>query len=1008
VLQTFVGANGGELAQSKGVQYVVAFGHGVSSNPAKPALSVAHRLIGSDLATKVVVDVAQVTVELRTDGTRRFFGAVLMKQDRFPAAADPRGVLLTHAAIEVLPELRFNAAAGRPDRFVLAQQAVEGEPTLTVTTFSMEGASLVGRGELLRAVGDAARAAAHGPLPSIFTIKGKSGYGRTHLASTIAENVQRWLPDSRVLRLAPQEDVLGLQGRVMPELLRQLLDLPVTATPIEAKALFCQRLGTEIGDEVWAAAAFTMGYLDARHPDVDRLAAAPGALRWAAARAAGEALKLRARSAPQVVVLDDAHLVEDAVLDALEYATLKEHHAAIFACVLPSEDFDERRQGFGTRAGYRATTQLEPLSSDDAMLLARILLHPVEHVPQSVLATLAERTQGVPRLLTELIRGLKREGIVRQNEAGTLHYIATDELDKLPDLPIVQWNARREIEGLPPQLAGHARLASVLGVDFSVGEMDALASALERAGTPEDMQLDPSVGIARLVDAKILRRHRNGRFDFRYPLLRDTIYETLPADRRKPLHAAAFEVYEAATDLSVARRRPRLSLHAARSGQTERAVQEYLLLGQEQLEAQAYLQAEGAFGAALECLHEARDARYVTAARGRGLMRFRLGRNEDAVGDLRLAREQAHVLGDAALEADIMLDEATVLDWRYKVEESAALVKAAEQLIRDPDPLLEVRLASNLTRVLHRAGDPEGCVRVGAQAADKAAYLGAAGYESRVITLLMVAPDCGKLQRFEEAEQYFDTVIRQAEAHSDLHHLAAAYVNRSGLWFTLDRVERGVDDLEAARAIARKIGEPFVEAIALNNLALVLYASGGQGGAEGPADELDSEANLQLACDHAARSTELSLQLWGEHAALVMDAELLEARIANYREDREKAARLVRSVRARQSAAQAAGADLGEGWGPGEELLLEATELATSGADEARWEALAERVAATELQHRDRLELLECRATAALREQRREQAQVLYAEALKLACENQNLISGRVLRNYARCFGAAA
>ncbi|HMI93801.1 MAG TPA: serine/threonine-protein kinase, partial [Polyangiales bacterium] len=90
-LQTFVGANSGELAQSKGVQYVVAFGHDVSSNPAKPALSVAHRLIGSDLASKVVVDVAQVTVELRTDGTRRFFGAVLMKQDRFPAAPDPAG-----------------------------------------------------------------------------------------------------------------------------------------------------------------------------------------------------------------------------------------------------------------------------------------------------------------------------------------------------------------------------------------------------------------------------------------------------------------------------------------------------------------------------------------------------------------------------------------------------------------------------------------------------------------------------------------------------------------------------------------------------------------------------------------------------------------------------------------------------------------------------------------------------------------------------------------------------
>jgi eukaryotic-like serine/threonine-protein kinase len=605
-----------------------------------------------------------------------------------------------------------------------------------------------------------------------------------------------------------------------------------------------------------------------------------------------------------------------------------------------------------------------------------------------------------------LIRGLKREGIVRQNEAGTLHYIATDELDKLPELPIVQWNARREIEALPPQLVAHARLASVLGADFSVGEMDALASALERAGMPEDMQLDPSVGIARLVDAKILRRHRNGRFDFRYPLLRDTVFETVSPDRRKPLHAAAFEVYEAATDLPAPRRRPRLALHAARSGQTERAMQEYLILGRELIEAQAYLPAEAAFGAALDCLGNSDDARFITAARGRGLMRFRLGRNDDAAGDLRLARERAHALQDTALEVDIMLDEATVLDWRYKIDESAALVHAAEQLVREPDPLLEVRLASNLTRILHRAGDSEGCVRVGAAAAEKAGRLGAPGYETQVITLLMVAPDCCKLGRFAEAERYFETIIRQAEAHSDLHHLTAAYVNRSFLWFAIDRVDRVTLDLESAIALSRKVGDPFLEANALNNLAQVLYWSGGeQGGGEG-GEALRLDDGLRAAAEYAGRGRELARQLWGEHAAAVMGSELLMARIAYYRGDCEEAARLVRSLRDRLAAAP--GDAQGVGWGPGDDALLEGLELATSGGDEARWAAHAARAAAMELQHEDRLELLECRAVAAERTGRREQAQALYAEAIKLASESQNLMSGRVLRDHARRAGAAA
>jgi tetratricopeptide (TPR) repeat protein len=594
---------------------------------------------------------------------------------------------------------------------------------------------------------------------------------------------------------------------------------------------------------------------------------------------------------------------------------------------------------------------------------------------------------------------------VRQNEAGTRHYIATDELEKLPDLPIVEWNARREIEALPPQLAAHARVAAVLGVDFSVGEMDALAAALERAGLAEDMLLDPSVGIARLVDAKILRRHQNGRFDFRYPLLRDTIYATVAEGRRGVLHAAAFEVYEAATEMPAARRRPRLALHAARSGQTERAVTEYLLLGRALLRAQAYLPAEAAFGSALEHLGTQVDGRSVEAARGRALMRFRLGRNEDAIGDLQLAREHARALGDAALQADIMLDEATVLDWRYKVDESAALVQAAQALVQDPGPLLEVRLASNLTRVLHRSGDAENCVRIGAQAAEKAARLGDEGYEAQVITLLMIGPDCCRLGRFEDSERYFETVIAQAQAHSDLHHLAAAYVNRSFLWFSLDRIERVVGDLGSAIAIARKIGDPFLEATAINNLAQVLYWAGGEhAGADGPAG---AGGSLERAAEHAARSRELAVQLWGEADPSVMGAELLMARIEAYRSRYDEAARLVRSIRALQ--ARCAGQEATTvGWGPAEHVMLEALELATSGADDSAWAAHAARAAAVDLQPEDRLELLEFRATAALRSGRTAQARTLYAELVALARQHRNLMSGRVLRDHAGRFGSAA
>ena len=71
---------------------------------------------------------------------------------------------------------------------------------------------------------------------------------------------------------------------------------------------------------------------------------------------------------------------------------------------------------------------------------------------------------GVSVALVSLVLNgyLKREGIVRRSERGTGHYLATDALESLPDLPIVAWNASREFEALPGPLAEHARLAAVL------------------------------------------------------------------------------------------------------------------------------------------------------------------------------------------------------------------------------------------------------------------------------------------------------------------------------------------------------------------------------------------------------------------------------------------------------------------------------------------------------------------------------------------------------------------
>ena len=150
-------------------------------------------------------------------------------------------------------------------------------------------------------------------------------------------------------------------------------------------------------------------------PELQALGAAPGVLRATLSRSVGEALRLRARERPLALILDDAHFADDATLDAIEYATLAEAEGPLWVCVLARPALNHLKPTWGGRSAAHLRLDLAPLGSDDCANLARQLLLPVESVPAATLETLLAGTHGSPFLLTELVRGLKRDGIVRRD-----------------------------------------------------------------------------------------------------------------------------------------------------------------------------------------------------------------------------------------------------------------------------------------------------------------------------------------------------------------------------------------------------------------------------------------------------------------------------------------------------------------------------------------------------------------------------------------------------------------
>ena len=970
---------GAQLAHTAGAQYVLAFGHEVGDNPTRAAANAAEMFLARGLAKRALVDLASVSVQARPDGSRRYQSPLFTKKEQYPGEADPPGVLLSPAAVEVLPDLSAEAVPNRPGvvRLTTAAQASER------TTTRMGVAPLVGRDEMVRSLLESARSAARGPQPTIFTLLGEPGYGKSHLAQMLVQHLEV-LPQMQTLFVRAKEALGGVGEQTTRELLQRLLKLPEAGPADLGRALVAERLGGEIGREVWAGVAVAMGWASPDHPELHALAAAPGAIRSAAARALGESLRQLAAKRPLAVVVEDAHFVDETALDAIEYATLKEAETAIWVCVVGRPAFGRSRTGWAGRAAARQSVTLPALEPGPAAELARRLLSPVENIPASALAKLAERTMGVPLLLVELCRGLKRDGVVRKSDKGTW-MLATDELDRLPDLPLVQWLASRETESLPPDLLAHARLASVLGSEFSGEEVEGVLQELERAGTSAETQLDASIGLRRLAESGLLARHRGGRVGFRHPLLRDTVYQSVPAAERESIHRAAFEYYRRQDRLPDASRLPQMAFHAAKSGLRAEAGRLYVDLAQRANARHAYLEGELLYRNALENLPETDPHAKITVQQGLGLMRFRLGRHDDALKNFSAALDLTHQVDARAARIAILLDEGVVLDWTMDWPRSRAVSEEADALVANDaslaTPLLEPRLLMARGRTHMRANQFAEAIATFREAITAAEKAGDEGYEALTQSLSMLAYSAANIARYPEAEEAILRCMRVYEEHGDMIGLAGVLQNRTVLSFLTDQIDRLQIDLERVVQIAREFGFSMSECLAVRDLAEVYFVIG----------------RTEDAIAKARRALEMYQQQFGEATRTIYMVQMQLGRMTAYKGELDEARTIVGRVIAEQAEAQAAGrAEVV--MVEGERILLDVVELFLNGAADQEFDARVARGRELQLQPQDIVEIMEWKALSALRAGRRDDGLVFLDEALAEANKTTKLAADRVRR----------
>ncbi|WP_164008361.1 serine/threonine-protein kinase PknK [Pyxidicoccus trucidator] len=979
-LQKALGSYGGHMAFTDGPRIAAVFDPDVGENPVRRAMRAAEGLAERGLAPGALVDVSAVTVQRRPTGSPRYLGAIFSRDDHYPTGPDAHGLLLSPAAAEAVPEVPCMEVPGLRGLLRPAPPGAAPRPDITVLQLGSE--VLVGREAELASLMESARSAVGEAAPTLVTVLSERGHGKSHLAATLGRRLQALLPHTRVYATRSREPVQGDPDGTLRTLLRCALNAfehDDTDTEEQGRAAIHHRLGPTLGSELWPGVAATLGWYAPGGPELQSWAAAPGALRSLAMRAAGELLAANARERPLCLIIDDAHFAEETALDALEYACLAEASVPLWVCVLARPGFERSRPTWGTRAARQARLSLPPLPASQAQQLCRMLLKPVENVPAQAVERIVERAQHVPLYVVELVRGLKRQGLVRQRAPGGSWYLVTDGLEKVPDLRLVEWLADRELGALPPSLAAHARLCALLGTDFTAATAEGVVRELERDGAAGGFPLDAGHATRRLLDSGLLVAHRQEGLSFRNELLREAVAATLPAAERLRIHHAAYRYYLGAAGSSERQRLARLALHAAAAGLRDEAAALSIDLAESARGRHAFLDAEAMYTRALELLETSDELRCLTALRGRGLMRIRIGRYDDSLADFAAARERARRLEDTRTEVELLLDEAMALDWvnDYALSEARAL-DAQGLASRVESPYVQARLLLALGRAQFRKGEWQEARMPLEAAAERARRLGDAGYETQVVAQLLLAVILPNLGDINETDRVLAEVIEACTERGDRFHLGSAINNRRNLWVARKDLANALRDQERFMHLGRELGMVGWEYFAEHNLGELHYQAG----------------DVEAATPHIARA--IALERRHPEVAPRPWALLLQARAMAWTGRHQRGRELLAQVR-QVLADGRHGVDLS----PSEEVLFAMVELATRDASAEAWHALRERSSQVSVEQ-EPLEVLEMMGLAALRRGDPEEAARVLHEALERALHVPNLMEGRIRRSLER------
>jgi DNA-binding CsgD family transcriptional regulator len=537
--------------------------------------------------------------------------------------------------------------------------------------------------------------------------------------------------------------------------------------------------------------------------------------------------KRAAADAPQLLILDNVHWADTPSLRLLEFLAPEVGESRLLI-LLTYRDIELSRRhplsdtlGALARAPRFQRLRLTGLNLGEASRFMAAASG--RAVPPELVASVHSQTEGNPLFLAEVTRFLVQEGALDAEPASPL--AAAGRAAALRRIPEgVKEVIGTRLNRLSPLCNAVLTNAAAIGRAFATAVLGELAAVAEDqlAGV-----LEEAVAAGVVEEAT-----EPGSYQFSHALIRETLYEEIPAVRRARLHLRIGAALERLSGRDPMANLAALAHHycAALPGGDANKAMEYAERAAERADKLfAYEEAARYCRLALQALEVAqlpddatRRCRLLIAL---GEAQVKAGENLRAAEVLEEAAASARALGLSAdlARAAVAFEEAT---WRPGIPGNAAarLLRDALAGLPDEDSTLRAWVMSSLTRALVFSGALEEAMRVHEQALAMARRLGDRGTIAAALRSVVTARWLPERYAARAATTFEATKLAQEIGDRERVLEAASW----RLFDLMELGDVGTRDAEFAAyaKLADTVRQPFYQYIGVSSRAMTALFEG--------------------------------------------------------------------------------------------------------------------------------------------------------------------------------------